>query len=152
MASLSTRFVVDCSVVVKWKLTAEPHAAEAEEVFLDWQHAAVELCAPNFMRAEVMSTFLRAHRRGRISEADAADFTRDLLSLPFVVHDLTAPIALKALEIAQRHNQGSFDCVYVALAEQEGIEFWTGDKKLYNALGGHFSFIRWLGNYQRKRP
>ena len=150
MAQTIERLVVDCSVVVKWKITAEDNADEAEELFLDWQKPAVEVCAPNLLQSEVMSAFLRAHRRGRVTDVEARDALRDLLALPYLLFDV-APIVVSAFEIAQQHNQRSYDCIYVALAQREGVELWTGDQRLYNALRPHFAFVRWIADYQRKR-
>lgn len=150
MAQSIEQLIVDCSVVVKWKITAEDYADEAEELLLDWQKQAVELCAPNLLQSEVMSAFLRAYRRGRVSEAEARDAIRDLLVLPFLLFDV-APIVVRAFEIAQQHNQRSYDCIYLALAEQEGMKLWTGDQRLYNALHAHFAFVHWIADYQRKR-
>jgi len=64
MAQALARLVVDCSLVVKWKITTEDYAAEAEEILLDWQRQSIEACALNLLQAEVMSAFLRAHRKG----------------------------------------------------------------------------------------
>ena len=150
MAEILERLAVDCSVVVKWKLIAEDYAGEAEELLLDWQNQVMKLCVPNLLQSEVMSAFLRAHRRGRVSEAEAIDAIRDLLELPFLLFDVT-PIVATAFEIAQQYNQRSYDCIYVALAQREGIELWTGDLRLYNALSSHVPFVRWIGDYQRKR-
>jgi hypothetical protein len=46
MTQALERLVVDCSVVVKWKITTEDYAAKAEELLLDWQTQRVEVCAP----------------------------------------------------------------------------------------------------------
>src|ERR687895_746976 len=137
MAQALARLVVDCSLVVKWKITTEDCAAEAEELLLDWQTRRVEVCAPILLQAEVMSAFLRAHRRGRVTRTEAEDAIRDLLALPFVLFDV-APILVRAFEIAQAHNQRSYDCIYIAVSEREGMELWTGDQRLYNALHTHF--------------
>lgn len=53
MAQTSERMMVDCSVVVKWRITAEDHADRAEELFFDWQEQAVEICAPNLLQSEI---------------------------------------------------------------------------------------------------
>ena len=150
MAQILEQLVVDCSVVVKWKITAEDHADAAEELLRDWQQQAVELCAPTLLQAEVMSAFLRAYRRGRVSAEEAKEAMQDLLALPFRLLDI-APVATRAFEIAQQYNQRSYDCIYVALAEREGIALWTGDQRLYNALHTHCSFVRWIADYQCKR-
>ncbi len=103
MAQALVRLVVDCSLVVKWKITTEDYAAEAEEVLLDWQRRSIEACAPNLLQAEVMSAFLRAHRRGRVSRTEAEGAIRDLMALPFVTSDL-APILVRAFEIGLSRN------------------------------------------------
>jgi predicted nucleic acid-binding protein len=126
---------------VKWKIIAEDHANAAEDLLLDWQQQAVELCAPTLLQAEIMSAFLRAHRRGRVSTEEAKEAIRDLLALPFQLLDI-ASVATRTFEIAQQHNQRSYDCIYVALAEQEGIDLWTGDQRLYKALHTHCRFVR----------
>ena len=150
MDQIVARLTVDCSVVVKWKITAEDDYSKADALLLDWQQQAVELCAPNLLQSEVMSAFLRAHRRGRVDEREAREAIRDLLALPFVLFDV-APVVNRAFDIAQQYNQRSYDCIYVALAEGEDMELWTGDRRLYNALHDHLAFIQWIGDYQRKQ-
>jgi predicted nucleic acid-binding protein len=152
MASVGGRLATDCSVVVKWKLSGEPHATEAEEVLLDWRHLAFEVVAPSLLVSEILSAFFRAYRRGRISETEAVGYIQDLLRLPFDLHEITEPLVLKAFHIAKSYNQASQDCLYVALAEQEAVEFWTGDQRLFNALHQQFPFVRWIGDYRKQRP
>jgi hypothetical protein len=41
---------------------------------------------------------------------------------------------------------------YMSLFAERGIEFWTGDQRLFNALHTPLPFIRRVGHYQRKRP
>ena len=98
-----------------------------------------------------MSAFLRAHRRGRVSKEEAKEAIQALLRLSFVLFDV-ALIATRAFEIAQQYNQRSYDCFYVALAEREGVELWTGDQRLYNALHSHIGFVCWIAEYQQTRP
>jgi predicted nucleic acid-binding protein len=110
VAQILERLIIDCSVVVKWKIIAEDHANAAEELLLDWQQQAVELYSPTLLQVEIMSAFLRAHRRGRVSAEEAKEAIRDLLALPFQLLDI-ASVATRAFEIAQQHNQRSYDCI-----------------------------------------
>ena len=150
MADSIVRLVVDCSVVVKWKIPTEDHAAAAEALLLDWEHQAVAVSVPNHFQSEVISAFLRASRRDRITADEAREAVRDLLALPFVLCDV-APLAERAFAIAQQHQQRAYDCLYVALAERDGVELWTGDERLYNALHVHYPCVRWIADYQRHR-
>ncbi len=144
--------LVDASVVVKWKLRAEPHAAEAVELLLDWQHGMFDLCAPDQLTGEVMSAVLSALRKKRLSEDEAREVIRDLLSFPFHLYKATRRVVLEAFEIGRRHQQRGYDCIYVALAGRKGADFWTGDQRLCNALHHHFPLVRWIGTYRRLRP
>ena len=41
-----------------------------------------------------------------------------------------------------------YDSAYMALAQAEGVWFFTGDKRLFNAVGQTLSWVKWLGDYQ----
>jgi predicted nucleic acid-binding protein len=147
MADALTRLVVDCSVVVKWKIPTEDHAGAAAALFGDWEHQVVDVVVPNHFPSEVISAFLRASRRGRLTVDEAREAIRDLLALPFVLCDVTA-LANRAFTIAHQRQQRAYDCLYVALAEQDGSELWTGDERLYNALHAQHPLVRWIADYQ----
>jgi predicted nucleic acid-binding protein len=83
---------------------------------------------------------------------NATAAVHDLMALPFVLHDLVAPLLCRAFDLAKQYNQHSNDCLYVALAEREGVEFWTGDQRLVNGFQSHYSFVRWIADYKRRRP
>jgi predicted nucleic acid-binding protein len=133
-------------VVVKWKLPLEEHAAAAEAMLLAWEQQMLAVCAPQHLPAEVMSAFLRAARRDRLTAEEAREAIRDLLALPFQLSAVT-PLAARAVTIAQQQNQRVYDCLYVALADQEGIGLWTADRRLYNALHVHYGCVQWIGDY-----
>jgi len=110
MADALTRLVVDCSVVVKWKIPPEDHATAVEELLVDWEHQAVEGAVPNHFQSEVMSAFLCAYRGDRITADEAREAIGDLLALPFVLYDV-APLADRAFAIAQQYQQRAYDCL-----------------------------------------
>lgn len=147
---MASAIIVDCCVIFKWKLSSEEHASNALEMYFDWQNGAVEVHGTDLLPSEIGSAFLRALRRGRLTESEALAGTQELLALPFILH-ATTPLVTRAFAIANQHNQRIYDCFYAALAEREGMEFWTGDERFYNAVASHYAFVRWLANYQRKR-
>ena len=147
MADALARVVVDCSVVVKWHIPTEDHAAAAEALLGDWEQQVVDVWVPNHFPSEVISAFLRASRRGRLTTDEAREAIRDLLALPFVLCDVTV-VADRAFTIAHQHQQRAYDCLYVALAEREGSELWTGDERLYNALHTQHPLVRWIADSQ----
>jgi predicted nucleic acid-binding protein len=141
-----TPLVVDCSVLVKWELPDEEHRPAAMELFRDWQAGVVSLHAPDLLPSEIGSVFLRALRRGRITEAEARASIHGLLSFAYILHE-SGPLVHRAFEIAHRYDQRIYDCFYIALAEREGVNFWTSDLRIANALGGHLPFIRLIASY-----
>jgi predicted nucleic acid-binding protein len=148
---LVTECVTDCSIVVKWELPAEPFSDEALELLRDWQAGLIHVVAPTILLAEIGSALLRAARRGRLPFANALQSMLNLASLPFILVDV-APFLERAFAIAQQFQQGFFDCLYVAVAEARGAEFWTGDQRLFHALAATFPFVRWIGDYRARRP
>lgn len=138
--------VVDCSVVAKWELPAEDYTPQAMELFRDWQAGAVAVLSPDLLPSEIGSTFLRSVRRGRITVVEAETSIRNLLNFNYRLHD-SRPLVQLAFEIARQHNQRIYDCFYVALAEAEGIDFWSSDQRIYNALSAHFPCIRHIADY-----
>lgn len=142
-------------MVVKWKLTSEPHASQARELFLDWEQGAIEVCVPDQLLVEVANALLGASRKHppRLTLTEASAALRDLLDMPFTIYKATGKrMVPRAFEIAQQYNQRVYDCIYVALAERKDIEFWTGDERLYNALHSAFPFLCWIADYVRRRP
>jgi predicted nucleic acid-binding protein len=89
---------------------------------------------------------LGAWRRGRISEGEARQNIRNLLSLAYILHP-TPPLVEHAFDIAQQYAQRIYDCFYVALAEREGLPFWTSDERLFNARSGQLPFVRFIADY-----
>ena len=148
------RLLADSSTAVKWKLTSEEHAAQADELLQDWEQGAVQICVPDQLLTELVSALLGAFRKHppRLSEAEANEALRDLLASPFTIFRTQGrKFLVQAFEIAAQFNLRAYDCIYVALAERKKLEFWTGDERLYNALHGAFPFIRRIADYQRKR-
>ncbi len=59
----------------------------------------------------------------------------------------SVPLAPRAYTIASVARIGIYDCLYVALAEQEGCEFVTADDKLVKNLQAQFPFIVPLASF-----
>ncbi len=144
------RCVLNASVALKWHLTKEPHAKQALELLTDWSKGFFDFLAPDIFFAEIAHAFARAVRHGRLSQIEAKTALQDLLELPIQLYP-SRPLLLRALEIALSYQQSAYDCLYVALAEHEQVELWTGDERLFNALSIHFPFIRFIGAYTPKR-
>lgn len=53
-----------------------------------------------------------------------------------------------AMEFALEHGLPSlYDSLYVVLARLLGVELWTADRRLLDALGGGSPWVRFIGDY-----
>lgn len=144
------RCVLNASVALKWHLPQEPHAKQALELLTDWSKGFVDFLVPDIFFAEITHALTRAVRHGRLSQQEAETALQDLLELPVQLYP-SRPLLMRALGIALAYQQSAYDCLYVALAECEKVELWTGDQRLFNTLSVHFPFIRFIGTYMPKR-
>ena len=98
------------------------------------------LIAPSRFPGESASALTKAERQKLIPVGDARIHIADVLSTPPMLYPLD-PLFDRAVHLSSQMRAGFYDCLYVALAEQENCELVTADGKLINALQGHFPFI-----------
>jgi predicted nucleic acid-binding protein len=58
------------------------------------------------------------------------------------------PLQALAFQLANQYQRSVYDATYLALAQSQGIDLITGDKRLFNAVNSHLSWVKWIGNYQ----
>jgi predicted nucleic acid-binding protein len=130
---------LDSSVGFKW-VVPEIHSDKALRLRDDFRNGLVELLAPDVFPVEIGHALTRAERQGRIPIGAAVTLLADVLSTPPTFHP-SLPLLLRACKISSPIRVGIYDCLYVALAEQEKCEFITADDKLVKNLQPHFPFI-----------
>jgi predicted nucleic acid-binding protein len=106
-----------------------------------------KLLVPDLFPNEVANALLVAERRGRILAGQAVLFFADMLTTLPVVFPSLPDYSARALDIASKSAASVYDCLYVALAEQEACEFVTADDKLLRNLQPQFAFIKHLSTY-----
>ena len=91
-----------------------------------------QLTAPELVDLEVVSTFRRAARAGRLDDRRSAQALIDLAALPLrrVPH---LPLLSRIWEL--RNNLTAYDAAYVALAEALAAPLLTADGPLGRASG-----------------
>ena len=133
------KYVLDSSVALKWVLP-EIHFAKAVRLRDDYHSAIHELLAPDIIPAEMLHALTRAERQKRIDPGDGWLLWQSVLAdLPILLP--YTPLLKRAYDISSSARIGIYDCLYVALAEQEACEFITADDKLVKNLQKQFSFI-----------
>jgi predicted nucleic acid-binding protein len=135
--------VVDASVALKWVLE-EDGTDEALALWDRWQAAGERVVAPPIFRAEVANALRQVVRRGLATTREAADLLETLLET--VAVEEPPPLYGRSLEMAHAFDLGSvYDALYLALAESEGCEVWTADRRLARAVDNRFPLLRSIG-------
>jgi predicted nucleic acid-binding protein len=132
-------YVLDSCVGFKW-LVVEQDTDKARKLRDEYRQAIHELLAPDVYPVEVAHALTRAERQGRITPVEGAQLMVDMLNtLPRLFPSL--PLLPRAYQISSAARIGVYDCLYVALAEQEACEPVTTDARLMSSLQAQFPFL-----------
>ncbi|NUQ12618.1 MAG: type II toxin-antitoxin system VapC family toxin [Gemmatimonadaceae bacterium] len=115
--------VVDTNVVVKLVL----RSADSEQV--ERLFALEPLwVAPRLVRSEIMSVLAQQARRAGLDAAEASE----ACAVAFDAFDDTSlePEPRRVLDLAARSGCSSYDCEYVAVAEELGCRLATFDRQV----------------------
>ena len=139
------RYVLDSSVAFKW-VVAEAGQGAALRLRDDRRAATHELLAPDVFPLEIAHALTRAERQGRVPVGDSDFLWAEVMGTQPIFHS-SVPLAPRAIAISSTHRIGAYDCLYVALAEQERCEFITADDRLLRVLSAVFPFVRSLASF-----
>jgi predicted nucleic acid-binding protein len=143
--------VIDASLTFD-ALLGDPDRRALATAFLEASGTeGVLLIAPPAFTGEIDTAVRQAvHRRGLPESALPAVYGA-LDALPVSVtldENELRLIRLRARVLAATLGQPSvYDCTYAALAEKRRCDFWTADKRFYNASRSTLSFVKFVGNY-----
>jgi predicted nucleic acid-binding protein len=135
--------VVDASLAVKWAVEEE-YSEEALRLWDLCQARAEVVEAPPIFRPEVTNVLHRKARRGEMDLGEARRAAEYLVGAVAIGE----PPGLygRAMDLAAAFRLGAvYDSLYVALAELEGCEMWTADRRLVNAVQRDFPQVHWVG-------
>lgn len=138
---------VDASVAVKWVVKGEAWRRKARQFLHDSITIGYTLIAPPLFEYETESVLQSMLHTGilTISETDTALTRLEIIGVQIVTHP---DMVRRAREIARLYNQERiYDALYAALAELRGCEFWTADKRFYDAVNKALPFVKYLPDY-----
>lgn len=128
---MSTRFVVDNSVVMAWCFEDEGNSY-ADTVLESLESG--EAFVPAIWPLEVGNVLLVAERRKRLSQASVVRFLTLLGSLPITVEQETPDRMLKEIvSLAREHGLSTYDASYLDLAMRLDLPLATQDTSLAKA-------------------
>ena len=148
MATYGSRpsVVVDASVAVKW-LLPEDGQDHALSILHAYQDERLDVVAPHLFVGEVGNVLWKWVVRRRLTGQQAQRcFDRLLIVSPILVH--SPDVSRSALELAVRHRQTVYDCLYLTTALSEKCDFVTADLKFYGAMRTAFPCVRPLASFE----
>lgn len=126
---MTTIFVVDASVAIKWFLPDaidEPNTLEALDLFLQLRAAEISLIQPAHWKADVASILAR-----RVPTTAAADL--DDLNLLEGIQIIDTPLIYhRAVQLSINLSHHLFDCLYHAVALEAEAVMITADRRYYD--------------------
>jgi predicted nucleic acid-binding protein len=141
---VESRICVDASLALKLVLS-EPDSDSAQAEWQNWIRAGVEIVVPDLFIYETASVLRNRVYRKEITQSEADEALHILAALDITYYQ-PAGIRQAAWELARRFNRPNvYDAFYLALAQEEGCPFWTGDKRLYNTVKGQLKWVHVLG-------
>jgi len=128
---MSTRFVVDNSVVMSWCF--EDEGSSYAEAVLESLESG-EAFVPAIWPLEVGNVLLVAERKKRLSQASVVRFLALLGGLPITVEQETSERMLKEIvSLAREHKLSTYDASYLDLAMRLDLPLATQDACLKRA-------------------
>jgi predicted nucleic acid-binding protein len=126
---LSPAIIVDASVALKWVL-------DEDDSLLARALAGRDLAAPDLLWLECANGLWRWVRRGALSKRVAHQRFVALRRAPVALTPV-GELLDRALMLAIELAHPIYDCVYLALALQRGVQVVTADRRFVNAVRRH---------------
>ena len=138
--------VVDANLIAALVLPL-PHSDQATQKILAWKRAGLELLAPVLLEYETAAILRKAVVAQWLTTDLAVEAIGEILALNIRCLAPTTHLHERALGWADRLGYSkAYDAHYLALAEQEGIELWTADRRLANgAQQAGARWVHWIG-------
>ena len=119
--------IIDASIAIKW-VSVEEGTPEAVKLR---RHA---VAAPELLLAECANILWKKIRRSELTAEEAGFAARLLADADIELMPMRRHFE-RAIEIATEIDHPAYDCLYLALAEAEGLPFVTADDRLMRKLG-----------------
>lgn len=119
-------FVLDASIAIAWVLEDERRSAAME--ILAGLRGRDQFRVPALWWFELRNGLVANERRGRLREAQTAEFLREVARLVITID--RSPDEAALLTLARRHRLTVYDAAYLELAQREGLPLATLDTAL----------------------
>jgi predicted nucleic acid-binding protein len=135
---------VDASLVLAL-LLPEERSNQAQSLWSGWLREAVTIFGPPLLYAEVPSVLRQAVFFNRVSSDEGEAAFQAFCDMNIAV-SANPDLHIRAWNLAKEfHRPRVYDSFYLAAAQAEGCELWTGDRRLVNAV--NLPWVKWIGHY-----
>jgi len=137
--------VIDASIALHWLLPA-PLSGASWSLFERTAKEGNRITAPSLLVYEVVSGLTKAIYLQDLSPDKAYKSLVQLFTLNTQLVDADELLSERALDWTLRlRRTAAYDSYYLALAELLNCQFWTADRKLYNAaLEIKLNWVHWV--------
>lgn len=122
------KYTLDSSVAFKWIVTES--LSDKAIAFRDEARTGVhEIIAPDIFPIEIAHALAKAQRQGRLGPQQGAILWAEVMSTCPQLF-LSLPLIPMAYQLASTARIGVYDCLYLALAQQEQCMVLSADDRL----------------------
>lgn len=108
----------------------------------------VAMLAPGLLRYEAINVLAKRVIDGTLAAADVHIGLRNTLMLiDLRDFDLALSLCAVAFTAAMPRRRFGFDAQFLALAEDEGCDFWTADTDFADEVSVQHPRVQWIGTY-----
>jgi predicted nucleic acid-binding protein len=137
--------VLDAGILLA-TVQAESYTQHAKALIRGLAERSVKIAAPTLLRYEVVAVVRKWVYRELTTPRNAQRALDMLLEYPIELY-FDEALLKRGYELATDYDRPTaYDAQYLALAERLACDFWTADKRLFNAVKDRFPNIDWLGN------
>ncbi|MDJ0728386.1 MAG: type II toxin-antitoxin system VapC family toxin [Crocosphaera sp.] len=113
-----------------------------QQKWQEWQLSNTVIVAPSLIMYEVSNAFHRGVKAGQITQDESESLLETALNLGIHFYG-DSNLHQEAFKIANLYNlSATYDAHYLALAQRLEVEFWTADKRLFNAVSQFLSWVK----------
>ena len=139
--------VLDANVALKWQFEDEEATSASTALLGDFIDGKIDLVSLTLFPYEIVNAINVAIDRKEIEEVIGYSAITYLTSLGIELRSFDELIE-PTFTMARKYSLSPHDCAYMALAEKERCDFFTGDKRLFHSSKNYFSWIKWIGDYR----
>lgn len=141
---MTSSFVLDTSVVLKWIRQEEILANRALSILYAYLEGRNRLIVPTLLTYEVANVL---RYKPELSTADVVLALQSLCDLGLEWVSASSILTQRAVVIARTYDTTVYDAVFAAVAESVGATFVTADARLVHCLAA-LPFVIFLGDIE----